>query len=186
MEINYEALKNNLIYVLKEYQIKVGYTPNSVGLNYPLDSLNRFLSTDCSAEEMTPVLERFGEYVQNELGTLKTEFFEGKYCITVPAKGVKYVHENVKDSGFLTEFIDLLRDHHGNTSIEDILRIFRKYSDKVRCLSVENDEFNYIVYFEDGIPDEFIYCIDIDLGHATYHRLTRADFDALGFEKYLK
>lgn len=183
---NYEGLKKNVIYVLKESQIKIGYTENAVTLNYPLDSLNRLMETECNFEEMGELLKGFCEYAKTELGEIKTSVYEGKYSLKISKEGVRYVHENIKDSGFLTEFINLLKEHK-NITIEEVLQVFNKYSSDVKCIDVnDNEEFNYIVYFEGGKPDEFIYCIDIDLGHATYHRLTKGDFKAFGFESYLK
>ncbi len=184
-EVNYTALKNNMIYVIKENEIKVGYTPNSVGLNYPLDSLNRHLGTDCNEKEMSVLLKQFCRLVKDELGDIKVEMFDGKFYLTVPEKGVTYIHENTEISEFLKEFIDLFRGIDP-PMINDILSVFQKYSECVECINVDNDEFNYIVYFSDGKPDEFIYCIDLDEDHASYHRLTPEDFSALGFDEYLR
>ena len=184
-EVNYDALKNNMIYVIKENEIKVGYTPNSVGLNYPLESLNRHLGTDCDEKEMIALLNKFCGLVEDELGDIKVEMFEGKFYLTVPERGVTYIHQNIEIDQFLKEFVDLFR-RIDPPVIEDILSVFHKYSDRVECIGVDNDEFNYVVYFTDGKPDEFMYCIDLDEDHASYHRLTRGDFDALGFGKYLK
>lgn len=36
---------------------------------------------------------------------------------------------------------------------------FRKYSDHVYVQKTNHGEFDYLVYFEDGIPDEFRYCL---------------------------
>ncbi|MBD5159206.1 MAG: DUF3877 family protein [Ruminococcus sp.] len=49
-----------------------------------------------------------------------------------------------------------------------------------------NDEFNYLVYFVDGIPDEYLYCLTVEEEidghlHITYHRFTREDYEELGF-----
>ena len=177
--VNYDKLRDNLIYTIKESQIKIGYTPNAVRLNYPVDSLNRLLGTNCSTAEMREVLEGFCVYAADTLGKISVGMFEGRFCITVPAEGVAFVHENVRDSGFLTELIGLFREHHHSMTMEDILRVFRKYSDAVVCRESDNDEFNYVVYFENGEPDDFVYCIELLFGHASDHRLTKEDFAAL-------
>lgn len=181
-DINYTALKKNIIDVIKESQIKIGYTPNSVSLNYPIDSLNNLLGTNCGPEEMNPVLDSFARYVKDDLGEIRFSLKKGKYCFTIPAKGAAYVHENVKDSGFLTDFISLLTTRR-NISIDDVLEVFHKYSNHVSCTEVNNDEFNYLIYFEDGNPDDYRYCIDFDLDHVTYHRITPADYADSGFEQ---
>lgn len=181
-EVNYEALKKNIIYVIKESQIKIGYSHNEISLNYPLDALNRFFGTNLNEKEILPILNGFCQYAKEELGNIKISRFEGRYCLTVSAEGVDYVHENVKDSGFLTDFIHLLSNHKKELSIDDILKVFYQYSDNVSCTKANNEEFNYVVFFKDGVPDNFIYCLDIHSGHASYHRLTRGDFDALALE----
>ena len=183
--INFKALKNNIIYVIKENQIKIGYTANPVGLNYPLDSLNRLLGTNCDADEMKNIINTFSDFVSDELGEIKSEQNGDKFYITVPSEGVAYIHENIEDSEFLKEFIDLFRGLEP-PKIEEIFRVFKKYGDTARCVKVSDNEFNYVVYFTDGEPDEFIYCIDIDDDHVTYHRFTHDDFNALGFGEYLK
>ncbi|MBR1555998.1 MAG: DUF3877 family protein [Oscillospiraceae bacterium] len=178
--INYDSLKKNLIDVIKESQIKIGYTPNPVGLSYPVASLNSFLGTECTVSEMKDVLQDFCESVRKELGDIQISLSETNYFLTVPPEGVKYIHEHVEGSPFLKDFIHLLTTEH-NIGIEKILEIFRKYSDNVICREIHDEEFSYLIYFADGIPDDYRYCIDIDFGHATYHRFTPADYDALGF-----
>lgn len=177
--VNYEALKRNMIYVIKESQIKLGYSRNAVTLNYPVDSLNRFFETSFSEEEMTRALKGFCEYANPGLGEIKISRYEGQFGLTVSAEGVAYVHERVEDSGFLTELIAHITDISERVTIESILEIFKKYSDKIVCEAADNEEFNYVVYFGDGKPDDFIYCFDVHLNHATYHRLTPGDYKAL-------
>ena len=42
--------------------------------------------------------------------------------------------------------------------------------------------FDYLVYFEDGTPDSYRYCIKLDDdGDAVYHRFTPEDYAAFGF-----
>jgi len=180
--INYQALKQNLTDVIKESQIKIGYTPNAVSLHYPVESLNGFLGTDCTIDEMKTVLKGFCEAVRPELGEIRVSIAEGKFSLTVPVQGVAYIHEHVEGSAFLIDFVALLKTAQ-NITIEDILKIFRKYSENVICKEIQDDEFSYLVYFGDGKPDDYRYCIDIDFGHAIYHRFTPSDYEALGFEE---
>ncbi|MCH5194066.1 MAG: DUF3877 family protein [Oscillospiraceae bacterium] len=172
---NFTALKKNVIDVIKESQIKIGYTHNAVNLNYPLDSLNSLLGTNYNESEMCSALDAFAQYARDDLGEIRYSLDKDKYCLTVPAEGAEYVRENVRDSGFLTDFIALLTTRR-NISIDDVLQVFHKYSDHVSCTEVGDDEFNYLIYFEDGYPDDYRYCVDIDLGHVTYHRVTAADY----------
>lgn len=48
----YAKLEKNLIDILKEQQMKLGYCDEEVRLYYPLSSLNHFFGTDDSAEAM--------------------------------------------------------------------------------------------------------------------------------------
>ena len=68
-------------------------------------------------------------------------------------------------------------------SFDDILAVFHQFSDKVHCEKLEgNEEFDYLVYFEDGTPDSYRYCIKLDDdGDAVYHRFTPEDYAAFGF-----
>ena len=177
-DIDFLSLKNNIIDVIKESQIKLGFSSNEANLNYPLDSLNYLLSGKYTVMEMKKVLDEFTDYVKSELGSIKVANSQNNFCITVPIEGVKYIDEKIQGSPFLYEFINLLKSNC-NVTIDNILQVFNKYSDNVECIEVNNDEFNYLVYFKDGVPDNFRYCIDIDLGHATYHRLTPADYESL-------
>ena len=181
MKINFDKFLKNLMYVIKESLTKLGYTYNEVTINYPVDSLNRLFETQCTEEEMAGVLAQFADYAKKTLGEIRVAMYEGQYRITVSADGAKYVHENVESGGFVTDLIELFQNHL--PSIDDVVKIFGRYSDAVVCKELTNDEFNYVVYFADGVPDNFMYCIDIDEDHATYHRLTPDDYYAFGFEE---
>ncbi|MBQ8134366.1 MAG: DUF3877 family protein [Clostridia bacterium] len=181
MSINFEPLHKNVLYVIKESQMKLGYTKNAVRLNYPLDSLNGFLCAQYGKEEMKKILQEFSESVKDELGKIEVSEYEGMFTLIIPEKGAEFVNRNVEESAFLAELIGLVKDSSKSASIDDILAVFRQYSDHVRCIQADNDEFDYVVWFEDGEPDDFRYCIDVGFGHATYHRLAPQDYKAYGF-----
>lgn len=177
-EKNFPVLKKNLIDVIKESQIKIGYTKNDVALYYPLNALNNILECSLNTNEMMNTLNEFGSYAMNELGKINFSFDDERFCIKIPAEGVEYVHDKVETPKHLEEFIDYVSK--GKGTIEDILNIFRKYSEHVVCKEYpDNDEFNYLVYFEDGKPDDYRYCINIEFGHISYHRFTPKDYDDL-------
>lgn len=179
MQPDFSALITNLIDALLESQIKIGYTNNPVGLYYPLSSLCRLLGTDADADAMDDLLKTIPD---TPLGSIFPSRKGDRYCLTIPSEGVRYVHEHVHDSGFLTELIALLGTHHHGITIEEILAVFRRYSAHVICKEVKDDEFDYLVYFEDGTPDNYRYLFSMEMGHASYHRFTPADFDAFGFD----
>ena len=43
------------------------------------------------------------------------------------------------------------------------------------------DEFDYLIYFADGKPDAYRYCIHDEMGQLIYHRFTQKEFETFGF-----
>ncbi len=180
--MNYKALKDNLIYVLLESQIKIGYTDNACSVNYPLYSLNNLLEEELDDDAMMIVLHDFARYAEDPLGRIALSRYDGQFCLTVPKDGVRYVHENVSDSGFLTELVALLREQR-TIGLDDVLSVFRRYGDDVVCERAEDEEYNYVICFGDNVPDSFVYLFELELGHASYHRMTKKDFATMNNEK---
>lgn len=172
---DYTALRDNLIYVLKESQMKIGYTENAASINYPPASLCRLLGEELSDAELKQELGGFCDSVRPILGEIAVSNYDGQYCLTIPKEGVRYVHEQVSESPFLRELIELVRDHRGK-GIDDVLAVFKKYSDRVVVKESDADEYNYVLYFEDGDPDGFVYLVEAMFGHVSYHRMTPADY----------
>ncbi len=175
--LNFEALKRNLIDVTKEFLIKLGYTETAIGLYYPFDSLNRLLDAELSLGEMEQALQEFVDYAKEPLGQIVCSHDGTRFCFLIPAEGVSYVYHQTEDVCFLKDFIAQM--HCLNGTLEELLHVFSQYSDKVRCEKIESDEFDYLIFFEDGIPDDFRYCIKFEYGHVNYHRFTPKDYDAL-------
>lgn len=176
-ELNFDALMENLLYVLKESQLKIGYTDNAASLNYPAGSLCRLLGRQMDDRELEAALAEFCRRAEERLGKIAVSLYDGQYCLTVPREGVRYVHDCVEESGFLSELIAAIRAHRVH-SIEDVLEIFSRYSDHVLCEEVQGDGYDHVVYFADGDPDRFVYLFETELGHVSYHRMTRADYEA--------
>ena len=173
-KLNFESLENNIIDVIKEEQIKLGYRKETIRLYYPMESINNLLGADLSVDELSKVLDEFCIYVKEHFGELVHSHNNTRFCFVIPPKGVTYVHEEIKDRKFLQEFIETISRHH--ISIEDILLVFQRYSDNVICEKMSNGEFDYLIYFEQGIPDAYRYCIKFEDCHAIYHRFTYADY----------
>lgn len=178
-ELDFESLEKNLIDVIAESHIKLGYTKSPMGFYYPLESLNSLLGTELSVSEMEEVLEMFRKFAKDTLGKVSCSHNHTRFCILIPAEGMEYVHNTVKGTGFLKEFIEKVQ--YGNCDIEDIKEVFSRYSGNVRCEEIHNGEFDYLLYFEEGIPDNYRYCIKLEGGHITYHRFMQKDYEALGF-----
>ena len=63
--------------------------------------------------------------------------------------------------------------------MDSILSVFRRHSEHVHIERLSGEEFDWLVYFEDGIPDSFRYCIADEGHHIIYHRFTEADYQDL-------
>lgn len=177
--MNFERLEKNITDNIKEAQIKLGFDNRPISLNYMENSLKNLLRTD----NVKTALEKFPETVRERLGEVTFREIKDGYCLTISAVGTSYVN-NLDDYEFLTEFIETVRCH--GVSVEDVFSIFKKYSESVIIEEKHNDEFNYLVYFADGKPDEYLYCLAVEEEidghfHITYHRFIREDYDELGF-----
>ncbi|MCM1313857.1 MAG: DUF3877 family protein [Prevotella sp.] len=177
--MNFERLEKNITDNIKEAQIKIGFDNRPISLNYMENSLKNLLRTD----DVRTALEKFSVIVRERLGEVTFREIKDGYCLTISAVGTSYVN-NLDGYEFLTEFINTVRKH--GVSVEDVISIFKKYSDNVIIDEKNNNEFNYLVYFTDGIPDEYLYCLTVEEEidghlHITYHRFIREDYTELGF-----
>lgn len=177
--VDFIALQQNIIDSIEEQQLKLGYLKETVRLYYPLASLNRFLQVEASVEEMISLMQEFSEWSMKELGGIIVTNRGERFCIAVPPAGAERIHAHLEQEGFLADLIEAVRVH-GNTW-EDVLAIFHKHSDSVHVQEMNNGEFHYLVYFEDGKPDQYRYCIAVEGHHVTYHRYTKADYEEFGF-----
>ena len=173
MNIDYSELEKNICYVIKEQHIKLGYSDNSRWLYYPLSALNHMLGTDCDIPGMEEVLKGFFDYAEERLGKGSVSHKGERFCLHMDPKAAAYVRDNVPEQPFLEELIDTL-SRHGAT-MEQVVDVFRRYSDRVHAEPSDSDEFDMLVYFEDGEPDPFVYCLADEMGHITYHRMMPAE-----------
>jgi hypothetical protein len=166
--------------VIKEEQVKLGYRREVIRLYYPLLSLNRFLKTELCIEEMKKVLQEFCDMEQSRLGSTEVSNKGERFCLCFSPEATEYVHTHTEQKGFLYDFIETISRH--GVSVEDVIAQFKKYSDCVHVEKVSNGEFDYLVYFEDGQPDSFRYCLTDEGCHVIYHRFTIEDYNDFGFE----
>lgn len=201
MVINYQALQQNLIDVIKEEQIKIGYMKEVIRLYYPMESVDHLLgikvnrdltiskehgigNNDPVEKEHNDLLDRtdralsgFEAYSKKLLGGVTFTRAGERYCFLIPEQGVTYVHDQVKDNPFLTEFIGLMGSCH--VDMDQVRSLFNKYSDQVVCEPVTHGEFDQLFYFKDGNPDEYKYCLKQEGEHMIYHRFTIQDYEDL-------
>lgn len=181
--LNFERLQKHILDNIFEAQVKLGYEGRPMSLNYTFGSLNHLLGEDLSPNDMQQALSDFAEYSLPCLGELTFTGIKNGFCITVPSEGTEYVHSRYDGGQFISKLVNGVRDHR---SLGEILDIFRSVSDAVSVTETDNDEFQYLVYFENGTPDDYRYCLSVDEEidgsvHVTYHRFIREDYDDLGF-----
>ena len=148
MEANYEELFNNICYVIKEQHIKLGYSDNSRWLYYPLSALNHLIGTDCDNDGMEEALAGFFEYAKDRFGPGKATHKGDRFCLHMDPQASAYVRDNVPEEPFLVELVDTLAEH--GTTMDQVVDVFRKYSDKVHAEPADSDKFDLLVYFDDG------------------------------------
>jgi hypothetical protein len=177
-EPDFGALENNIIDVIKEEQIKLGYQSETIRLYYPMESINNLLGVDYQLTELSGVLDQFDEFVNTRLGKVSHSNENTRFCFVIPPYGVAYVHEKVEDRCFLRDFIEKINEH---CTLDEILKVFYTYSDNVTCNKMNNGEFDYLIYFNNGYPDSFMYCLKFENEHVIYHRFTKSDYEHFGF-----
>lgn len=178
-----KRLEKNIMDMLREEQLKLGYRSETVRLYYPLKSLNFFLKTNLDEEQMCAALKAFCIDVERRLGNIEISHRGDRFCLMIPPVGVDYVHTLYEKTGdmkkpeFLSDFIRTIEKH--GCTLQDLKEQFYKYSDKVHEEIISNGEFDHLFYFEDGVPDDYRYCIKAEGAHITYHRFTPEDYEEL-------
>lgn len=174
-----ERFIKNIIEQIKEAQLKLGYTKETIRLYFPAVSLCKLLRMDCmNGRDLAYLLEK--EFQDTGLGKLTFVSRKGgRMEVCIPAEGAAYVHEQVADPPFLAGIIKLFRENHCLT-LEEIGAYFAKFSENYVCEKMDpGTDFDYVLYFSDGKPDAWYYCIKTEMGHTIYHRFTQADFHSL-------
>lgn len=175
----YRQLETSVVDTLKEGQIKLGYSAETVRLYYPLDSLNELLGVQEDASGMEKLLAQFAEAEKEKLGEMEISRKGDRFCLAVPPEGMKYVYDHTDPEEFLVTFIRTIEKH--GCTVEDLKQVFEKYSKQVHLERMKDCEFDYLIYFENGEPDSYRYCITEEMCHLTYHRFTEADYEAFHF-----
>lgn len=175
--MNFRKLEKNIMDIVLEEQLKLGYRKETVRLYYPLLSLNRLLETGYDADRMNKILEAFCGYTEARLGRIGISRQKERFCMSIPAQGSEYVHSHAGDTSFLRDFINTIARH--GVTMEEVLQQFYNHSANVHVEQLEDGEFDYLVYFQDGIPDDFRYCIADEGCHIIYHRFSAEDYEDL-------
>ena len=178
--MNYQALERNVTEVMEEQQAKLGFDGNAVYLFYPLSSLASLLCIENDERTITEALNGFCAYVRPRLGVVEYAMRDGRVSLLVPPEGGVYVQRHLDENKFIVRLIRMVQTHHAH--MEDVIELFRAYSEQVHIQPMQdNAEFDCLVYFETGEPDAFYYCLKEDMGHVSYHRFTKQDYESFSF-----
>ena len=172
----FAELEANLEAMLHESMVKIGYMKGKpVGVYYTEDLLCHLLGIPTGdRQEASSLLTQFADDSEELWGRISFEYANRRYKLTVPAKGLDYVYQRNKDKHFLEELINTLKKP--DITIDDVTKVFKKYSDNVISEKSNNDEFEYAVHFADKRIDAFIYCFSFDEMGQYYHRFTEYDY----------
>lgn len=173
--MEFSELEQNIVAVIKEQQVKLGYRREKIRLYYMLSTLNGLMKTEYNSVKMLARLEQFAERSKDRLGITDISCDGERFCICFSDIASVYVNENTPNTGFIYDFIAKISDHHA--SLEEIIEIFKRYSDDVVIEKLDGEDFDVLVYFLNGDIDTFYYCFKDEGGHLIYHRFIKADYD---------
>ena len=177
--MNYNRLETSLIDVIKEEQAKLGYRKEGIRLYYPLSSLNHFFETEADAEEMKRILAGFGEAVKETLGMVLVSNKGERFCFHIPEQGAEYVHEHMEPNEFIIKLVEIVGKH--GCTLEQIKELFLAQGKPVHMESVDQDEFDLMICFENDSEDPYFYCFKDEGCHVIYHRFLPEDYADFGF-----
>ena len=168
-------LFKNLVDSIEENQLKLGYRKESIRLYYPENTIRHLLGTEAGGEELCKILREALAQYEEQLGkTGLKRLRDGRIGLILSEKASEYVHEHVDPEGFLAAFIALIA-RHGST-MPEVIQLFHAYSDHVHEEASQNEEFDRLLYFTDGVPDDYYYCIADEGHHLSYHRFIKEDY----------
>lgn len=171
-------LLEDLSATVQEMLMKLDVPAMTLSLNYPLSTLNRLLGTELAQADMLSALADVFEQQQAQYGLLTAhDAEEGLLRLTVPREGAAHMLSCGAGADFLRDLIAAVKGH---ASMEDVIAVFRKHG-KAHAERIDNPEFDWLVYFEDGLPDEYRYCLSQHGAHVSYHRFAKEDYEAFGF-----
>ncbi len=175
----FDRLRDYLCDMILEEQLKLGYEKETIRFYSPCASVGHILGRkECDSDAVMEALAPFTDYAADTLGEIKiTKCSGARICFLIPVQGAVYVHEHWEKNPFLEELIQCFR-RHGITRL-DVQDVFAKYSEQAVCIHIGSDEFDDVFFFENGVPDDYRYCVKFDAGHASYHRFRKEDFEEL-------
>lgn len=179
--MNVNKFLDNIIEQIKEAQLKLGFASEVIRLYFPVSSLCALLQVKkMGGKDLLAALKKDGRFSSTPLGSITFTLCRGERMeVCIPSEGAAYVHEQVPDPPFLAHMIKMFQnDHH--LTIEEICNAFAQFNENYVCEEMQpGTDFDYVLYFPEGEPDAWYYCIHMEMGHTIYHRFTREDYQLL-------
>lgn len=173
----YSLLAQNITDQIMEEQAKLGFDEKEIRLYYPLSSLCHILKREMTRNEMDAFLEGLGPSVKDSLGHVLHSRTEDRYCLRIPAEGVRWVHDHTPENTFICQLVRLVVKP--GCRMADIEALFRAHGEIV-VKPMQSDEFDTLIYFEQG-PDAYYYCFQDDGFDIRYHRFLPGDYFDFGY-----
>lgn len=179
----YQRLERSLTDLIHEQQLKLGYRKETVRLYFPVSSLAHLLNCPPETETVLSGLKDFFRESRERLGEAKVTHKQDNICLIFPEQAAEYVQVHARKDPFLEAFISEISSPA--CSLSGLQALFRRFSDHVCLKRMINEEFDYLFYFEDGIPNDYRYCIafEEEEHHATYHRFIPEDYEDYHFSE---
>jgi hypothetical protein len=178
-ETGFKELEKNIETTIYEGILKLGYNADeALSIYYDLDLLNYLLQNDFNSNtQCLDYLQEFIVYVNPRLYSINISLEKGRFKFTVPKEGIAYIYRQNQNNNFLKELIQMVKSH--NFTLDEVLTIFRHYSNEFVCEEMNNSEFQYVIYFKDSNIDKFKYCFSFDEMGGYYHRLLDYSFNKI-------
>ncbi|MDO4458860.1 MAG: DUF3877 family protein [Clostridia bacterium] len=163
-------LERNLIDNILESEVKLGHADMPITFYYPSASLSELLG--CDESELESEILKFCEEEADRFGKITIEELaneKGRYAVTVPVYGVKWVHDNFEPGDFMKSFITEIKKPFN--TIDNIINLFRCYSKETEVNQVSEDEWS--LSFSDESIDPYVYHVEKNVFGLEYHRFTR-------------
>ena len=176
--LGYDRLEKSLMDIIREQQAKLGFRKESIGLYYPLSTLNHFFRTEEKEPEMLKRLMNLPPYLTDKLGQIMVSAKDGQFCFHIPEQGSQYVHENKTGDDFIQKLVNLVGNH---CTMQEIRQLFQQYSAHVEYSTIDNGEFDYMLRFLDRPEDPYYYCFREEGCHIIYHRFLPEDYEDFQF-----
>lgn len=173
----YSLLAQNITDQIMEEQAKLGYDEREIRLYYPLSSLCHITGEKMSVSQMDAFLQGFPATAESTLGRVRHTLSDDRFCLHIPASGVKWVHDHTPENTFIHQLVHKITKP--GCTMQDIEHLFRAHG-TITVRPMVSDEFDTLIYFEQG-PDRYYYCFRDDGFDISYHRFLPGDYVDFGY-----